>query len=141
MIDHRAHRVLDRQERSREVDVQRPSPDRKVEVADRRVLPEQLHTGVGDRDVDVTGPFPQTGERAGHGALVGHVGLVRVRVRLAVEFRDGRRGTVPVAVHERDHGALARESHGHRPADPGCGPGDEGGPAGQPAAHAVTPRP
>ena len=49
--EHRAHRVLDREERAGEVDVDRALPHVEIEVGGRGVLAEQLHARVGDDDV------------------------------------------------------------------------------------------
>ena len=83
--EHRAHGVLESQERAREVDVDGAAPHVEVEVAGLRVLAEELHARVRDDDVGDPAVGRELGEGGDDGCLVGDVhghGARRVAVSL-----------------------------------------------------------
>ena len=61
--EHRAHRVLQRQERAGEVDVDGAPPHLEVEVGGLGVLAEELHAGVRDDDVGDSSRRPRARRR------------------------------------------------------------------------------
>ena len=131
--EHRAHRVLQRQERAREVDVDGAAPHVEVEIAGLRILAEELHARVRDDDVGDPAVGRERGEGGDDGCLVGDVhghGARRVAMPLDRRLRAG-----VIAIGEGHASALLQEPQRHLASDARGGAGHERGLSGEPFGH------
>ena len=129
--EHRAQRVLDRQERSGEVDVDRALPHVEIELRGGGIVTEQLHAGVGDHDVGCPALGAEQTEGGFDGRFVGDVH--HRRPGRVSDLLGGALSGGGIAVGDHDASTLTREARSDGVADAGSGARDERGLPFEPA--------